>query len=420
MNTSLSTATDPCAAAELSVEDALQTVLAEARPVSGVDVVPLADAVGRVAADDITVPRPVPGHTNAAVDGYAFRACDLAAGSDPTAFRLIGESLAGTPFAGVVGLGETVRIMTGAVLPGGADTVVMQEEVAHSGDDVLIGPRCPPGANIRPAGEDWRQGEIALAAGRWLTPADIGVGTSLGLESLRVVRRMAVGVLSTGSEVRAVGQALEAGSVYDSNRQMLLAALRRLGVIVHDLGIVPDDEAELARRLLDASAHCDAILTSGGVSAGKADLVRPVVAATGEIRFWRIAMRPGRPFAFGRIGNAALFGLPGNPVSAIVSFYWLVRPALEKSMGITDRPLVPLVPAIAASPFPKRPGRMEFQRAVLQADGQGGYTVRSTGDQGSGMLRSMVVANGLTVLATERGPVSAGEAVPVLPFSALV
>jgi molybdopterin molybdotransferase len=420
LNESLSTTTDPCAAADLSVEDAVQAVLAEARTVSGVEVVPFAEAVGRVLAEDIVVPHPVPGHTNAAVDGFAFRACDLDRGPEPTRFRVIGESLAGSPFAGVVGIGETVRIMTGAVLPDGADTVVMQEEVRLTADAALIGPRCARGANIRLAGEDWREGEIALTAGRWLTPADIGAAASLGLESLRVVRRVEVAVLSTGSEVRAAGQALEAGSVYDSNRQMLLAALRRLGVIVHDLGIVPDDEAEIARRLLDASARCDAILTSGGVSAGKADLVRPVVEATGEIRLWRIAMRPGRPFAFGRIGNAALFGLPGNPVSAIVSYYWLVRPALEKAMGITDRPLIPLVRAIAESTFPKRPGRMEFQRAVLQADGQGGYTVRSTGEQGSGMLRSVVRANGLAVLALERGSVSAGEAVPVLPFSAIV
>ncbi len=420
MNLSCSPLTDPCAAADLSVEDALQTVLAEARPVSGTDVVPLAHAVGRVNAEDIAVPRPIPGHTNAAVDGYAFRVCDLAPGTEPTCFRLIGESLAGSPFAGAVGEGETVRIMTGAVLPEGADAVVMQEVVRVGADGVLIGPRCAPGANVRPAGEDWRQDDVALAAGRWLTPPDIGVAASLGLEALRVVRRIEVGVLSTGSEVRAVGQALDEGSVYDSNRQMLLAALRRLGAIVHDLGIVPDDEAEIARRLLEASAHCDAILTSGGVSAGKADLIRPVVAATGEMRFWRIAMKPGRPFAFGRIGNAALFGLPGNPVSAIVSFYWLVRPALEKTMGVTDRPLIPLVSAIAEAPFPKGPGRMEFQRAILQADGQGGYTVRSTGEQGSGMLRSMVVANGLAVLAQERGSVNAGEAVPVLPFSAIL
>lgn len=411
---------DVCGSGSLTVEQAVAALLAETPAVTGQEVVPLAAAAARILAVPVIAPRPVPGHTNAAVDGYAVRGEDLPSGPDPTPFRVVGAALAGRPYTGRVGAGEAVRIMTGAILPDGADTVIMREQVQVTDADIVIGRGHCRGQNVRLAGEDLRPGEAVLHPGRWLTPADIGVLASIGSRHVHVRRLVHVGVLSTGSEVRALGQPLTAGAVYDSNRYMLMAALQRMGVAVHDLGLVADDPEVLRRRLEEAALFNDAIISTGGVSVGEADFIRPVLSTLGHIQFWKVAMKPGHPFAFGRIGHANFFGLPGNPVAALISFYWLVKPALEQRMGILDRPLIPLVPARAGSPFRKKLGRMEFQRAILGADGPGEYYVTGTGEQGSGILRSMSLANCLVVLPSERGPVAPGEQVAALPLSAVI
>jgi molybdopterin molybdotransferase len=306
-------------------------------------------------------------------------------------------------------------------MPDGADTVVMQEQAQALDDDhVRFEPPLRAGANVRAAGEDLRQGEVMLANGRWLMPADIGLLASIGLAEVSVRRRLRVGVLSTGDEVRGLGERLTPGLVYDSNRYQLWAALRRLGVEVCDLGIVHDDPGDLSTTLRAAGTHLDMIVSSGGVSGGTADHIREVVADIGRIGLWRVAMKPGRPLAFGSVGNAVFFGLPGNPVAALVAFCWFVRPVLEKRMGVLDRPLIPLIDATVDTPLRKQPGRMEFQRGILTPRAEGsGYQVQTTGDQGSGILRSMSLANGLIVLPEAEGPVAAGSQVAVLPFSAV-
>ncbi len=411
---------DVCGSGRVTVDEALALLLSETAAVGGQERVALDDAAGRVLAEGVVAPLPVPGHTNAAVDGYAVRGVELPVGSGRARFRVVGTALAGRPHLRPIGAGEAVRIMTGAILPDGADTVIMQEHVELGDHCVEVGPDHARGQNVRMAGEDLRAGETILHPGRWLTTADIGLAASVGRGELRVRRVVHAAIISTGSEVREVDQPLAAGAVYDSNRHMLAAAMRRMGVVVHDLGIVADDPEALQSRLRDAARFNDVIVSSGGVSAGEADFVRPVLAGLGSIRFWQVAMKPGRPFSFGEIGSALYFGLPGNPVAALVSFYWLVKPALEKRMGILDRPLIPLVTAEAETRFRKKPGRMEFQRAVLRADGPGGYRVAVTGDQGSGLLRSMSLANGLVVLPTERGSVEPGEWVSVLPLAAVI
>lgn len=408
-----------CGTGSIGVEQAIADLLQETDPVSGVEWVPLPDAVARVLADPAAAPRPVPAHTNSAVDGYAVRGIDLADRGRRVPFRVVGTALAGKPFSGCIGPREAIRVMTGAVMPEGLDTVIMQEQAVLVGDMVRVDDRQRPGQNVRAAGEDLRQGDTVLRSGRWLTPADVGLLASMGLGGVRVRRRLQVAVLSTGSEVRGLGEALPAGAVYDSNRYILLAALQRMGMSVHDLGIVADDPLELTARLREASGYSDVVISSGGVSIGEADYVRPALSRAGRIRFWKVAMKPGHPLAFGKIGDAAFFGLPGNPVAVLVSFYWLVRPALEKLMGISERPLIPLVPAKAATPFHKRPGRMEFHRAVLEPHADGHYRISSVGDQGSGILRSMSVANSLAVLAEASGPVMPGDPVSALPFSAI-
>ena len=314
--------------------------------------------------------------------------------------------------------------MTGAVMPAGCDTVVPQEFCRIEGDQVSI----PAGVlkrgdNRRARGEDLRAGEAALQAGKLLRPADIGLIASLGKAEVMVWRRLRVAFLSSGDELRSLGEALDEGCVYDSNRYTLWAMLTRLGCEVLDLGVVRDDPAALETALRQACENADAVITSGGVSVGEADHMRAVMASLGDVVFWRIAMRPGRPMAFGRIESAGhgavLFGLPGNPVAVMVTFYAFVREALLRMMGASPKPQ-PLLPVRALHAIRKRPGRTEYQRAVLEAQAGGGWGARTTGDQGSGILRSMSEADGFIVLHHEQGSVQAGEMVDFLPFEGLV
>jgi molybdopterin molybdotransferase len=391
--------------------------------VQAVEKVALRSALGRVLARDVVAAIDVPSHDNAAMDGYALRGGEL----DPvaeSAFTIAGAGFAGGRFEGAVAAHECVRIMTGAVMPAGLDTVVPQELVRIDGAAV----RVPAGVvergdNRRLAGEDLARGEFALAAGRLLRPADLGLLASLGAAEVEVRRRLRVAFFSTGNELRSIGETLDPGSVYDSNRYTLWAMLERLGVDVLDLGVVRDEPAALTAAFRSAADAADAVITSGGVSVGEADHTRAVMAELGEVLFWRIAMRPGRPMAIGRIESggreAILFGLPGNPVAVMVTFYALVRNALLAMSGATATPLL-VVRAAAVAPIRKRAGRTEYQRGIVTRGDGGRWQVRTTGSQGSGILRSMSEANGLVVLGHAQGDVAAGDEVDVLPFDALM
>jgi len=365
----------------------------------------------------------VPAHDNSAMDGYAVRGSELAEGAE-VAFKVAGAGFAGGRFEGAVGARECVRIMTGAVMPAELDTVVPQEFVRIDGDVVHV----PAGVvrrgdNRRLAGEDLACGEPALSAGRVLKPADIGLLASLGQAEVPVRRRLRVAFFSTGDELRSIGEPLDPGCVYDSNRYTIWAMLQRLGVEVLDLGVVRDEPAALAAAFRAAADAADAVITSGGVSVGEADHTKAVMAELGDVLFWRIAMRPGRPMAIGRIESggrdAILFGLPGNPVAVMVTFYALVRDALLAMSGATAAPLL-VVRAASVAPIRKRAGRTEYQRGVVTRAGDGRWQVRTTGSQGSGILRSMSEANGLVVLGHAQGDVAAGDEVDVLPFDALM
>jgi molybdopterin molybdotransferase len=310
--------------------------------------------------------------------------------------------------------------MTGALMPAGADSVAIQEEVRVEGDFAVVPPRQKAGQNRRLAGEDLAKGQVVLHRGRLMRPAELGLLASLGLGEVAVRRRLRVAFFSTGDELASVGQALGEGEVYDSNRYTLFGMLTRLGCDALDLGVVRDDRASLERALREAARSADAIVTSGGVSVGEADFTREVLARQGEVLFWKIAMRPGRPVAFGRIGGAAFFGLPGNPVAVMVTFYAFVRGALLRLAGRTDALSPPLFGVPSETALRKRPGRTEYQRGILTRTEDGTLRVRPTGSQGSGVLRSMSEADCFIVLDHDRGDVAAGELVSVQPFEGVV
>jgi len=416
---------NPLAAGELniSVEQARAAIAAALEPIVGALEVPLAQAGGRVLAADVVSPIDVPAHDNSAMDGYAFAGADLAPDA-ATALRAVATVYAGAPFGGAVAAGQCVRIMTGAVMPAGLDTVVPLELCRADGDRVQIEPRViRAGDNRRRRGEDLSAGKPALRAGRVLRPADLGLVASLGFERVAVQRRLRVALFSTGDEVVAPGQPLPPGCIYDSNRFTLAAAVQRLGMDVVDLGLVRDDRDALQAALHTAVERADVVLTSGGVSAGDADYTRDVLARMGEVAFWKVAMRPGRPFAFGPLrrsdgSRSWLFGLPGNPVAALVTFYAFAREALLQLAGATPDP-VPMLQARSTAPIRKRPGRTEFQRGIVGRAADGGWDVRLTGSQGAGVLRSMSEANALVVLHHDQGSVAVGEPVDVWLFDGL-
>ncbi|MBP5990436.1 MAG: molybdopterin molybdotransferase MoeA [Piscinibacter sp.] len=393
--------------------------------VQAVEKLAIRSALGRVLASDVISTIAVPAHDNSAMDGYALRGSELAAGGD-TVLTVAGTGFAGAQFDGSVAPGQCVRIMTGAVMPAGLDTVVPQEFTRVEGDRVIV----PAGAvrrgdNRRCAGEDLAKGEAALKAGRVLRPADLGLLASLGQAEVPVLRRLRVAFFSTGDELRSIGEPLPEGCVYDSNRYTLWGMLQRLGVDLIDMGVVRDDPVALEAAFRQAAQDADAVITSGGVSVGEADHTKQVMKTLGDVLFWRIAMRPGRPMAIGRISSgghdAILFGLPGNPVAVMVTFYAFVRDALLAMSGATPQPL-PMLRAASTQAIRKKAGRTEYQRGIVtrSADSASGWQVEITGAQGSGILRSMSVANGLVVLGHEQGNVAAGELVDVLPFDGLV
>jgi len=407
----------------LPLAEARRRITAAIRPVSDIERIPLIDALDRVLAEDLVSTVDVPAHDNSAMDGYALPRDRSAVA--PTTLRIVGEARAGRPHVGPVPADACVRIMTGAVMPADCDAVVAQEEVVIDGERIRYASTIRPGQHRRLAGEDIAAGSLALRRGRRLVPSDLGIAASIGSAELAVFRRPRVAVFSTGNELRDVDEALDVGAIRDANRHTVLGMLRRLGVEAIDLGIVRDDPLALAAVLTRACSNevrADAIVTSGGVSVGDADHTRAVMARMGAIDFWTLAVKPGRPMAFGRVttdrGSALLFGLPGNPVAVMVVFYALVRDALIAISGATAEPLV-AVRAVCDSAIGKAIGRAEFVRGVL-TDRVDGWHVRATQAQGSGVLRSMSEANGLIVLDHQHGPVAAGDPVDVWPFHGLI
>lgn len=404
-----------------SVSEARQRILSAIRPVQEQSAQPLGEALNAVLAEDIKAPFDVPGHDNSAMDGFACRLADVC--GDGATLRVAGSARAGHPCDHALQDGECVKIMTGAKLPPRCEIVVPQEETEALADDkVRIEKNAARrhGQHMRAAGEDLKKGATALAAGTLCQPAHIGLLASLGLASAPVHRRLRVAFFSTGDEVRRAGEALGSSDVYDSNRHTLRAMIERMGFAALDFGVVADNYAQLADTVDKAAASADAIITSGGASVGEADHIRTVLAERGEVLFWKVAMRPGRPLAYGKIGETDFFGLPGNPVSVMVCFYQFVREALWRRAGRRGDLHLPLLTAATATDLRKVPGRMEFQRGVLQAQADGGYSVRVTGDQGSGILSSMAQANCFIVLPPDCERVQAGDPVSVQLFEGLV
>ena len=397
----------------LRVDKAREAIRSCLHPIESTETVRIRDALGRVLAQDIVPQIDVPAHDNSAMDGYAVRFSDLGKG----ALREVGTALAGKPFDGSVGEMQCVRIMTGAVMPAGTDTVVIQEVVKKDGDRVTIPPGQKKAQNVRYAGEDLAKGKPVLRPGQLLRPAELGLLASLGIGEVKVRRKLRVAFFATGDELASIGAPLAEGEVYDSNRYTLHGMLARLGVELIDMGVVRDNPQELEKAFRNASQNADVVITTGGVSVGEADFVKQLMAKHGEVLFWKIAMRPGRPMAFGKIGDAFLFGLPGNPVAVMVTFYQFVRDALLHLSGRTDG-AVPLLKAVAAENLRKVPGRTEYQRGILFRD-EDQWKVRTTGQQGSGVLRSMSEANCFIVLEHERAAVKAGELVAVELFEGL-
>jgi molybdopterin molybdotransferase len=388
-------------------------------PVTGTLRMPLRSALGRVLAADILSPVDVPAHRNSAMDGWAMRGADLKADAETT-LEEVGASFAGRPFAGTVSPGQCVRIMTGGVVPEGTDTVVMQERARADGKSITFAPGQRTGQNVREAGEDLQRGSVALRRGRIVRPAELGLIASLGIGEVAVYRPLRVAFFSTGDELKSVGATLGEGEIYDSNRYTLHGMLVRLGCEVLDMGVVRDDPALIEAAFNEAATNADVVITSGGVSVGEADFVKGMLGKLGEVVFWKIAMKPGRPLAYGKIGGAHFFGLPGNPVSVMVTFYQFVRDALLELSGVSPVAPVPTFTATCTARLKKAPGRTEFQRGLLTRGADGSLSVKPTGEQGSGILKSMSDANCFIILGDATGNVEPGAAVEVQLLEGLV
>jgi len=412
-------------------------------PVVDVEESNIFDALNRVLAADIISPISVPPHDNSAMDGYALDGAQLAADA-PLSLKVIGTALAGKAWSGTVQRGECLKIMTGAIMPAGLDTVVPQEFTTLEGDQIVIPAKVlQAGDNRRQLGEDLMQGQPALTKGELLTPAALGLLASLGISTVPVLRRLKVAYFSTGDEILSLGEPPREGAVYDSNRYTVFGLLTRLGCEVIDMGVVRDQPEALEAAFVQAALQADAIITSGGVSVGEADYTKAMMKQLGDVAFWRIAMRPGRPMAVGHIireklvasayaksasntgenqrraGNAVLFGLPGNPVAVMVTFLAFVRPALMRMMGASAG-TPPLLKAKSTEPIRKKPGRTEYQRGIVSTAPDGTLNVAITGNQGSGVLSSMVRANGLIVLHHAQGDISVGDEVSVMMFDGVI
>ena len=402
----------------LSAAEARQRMIAEVTPIVGHEFVPVRSALGRILAADIIAPHDVPAHDNSAMDGYAI-CFDSLAGAAETRLSVVGTAFAGNAFSGQVGKGQAVRIMTGAVLPAGADTVVVQEVTRVESGAVFIPSGQRHGQNTRRAGEDLARGAVALAAGKRSRPAELGLIASLGIAEVDVKRRLRVAFFSTGDELTSIGNPLAPGEIYDSNRYTLHGLLTRLGADIIDMGVVPDRPEALEATLAEAALVADAIITTGGVSVGEADFIKEILAKLGQVKFWKLNIKPGRPMAFGKIGNAWLFGLPGNPVAVMVSYTQFALDALLLLSGLDPVPERPLLTVNAANAIKKQVGRREYLRGqIVTVDGC--WQVKTTGNQGSGVLRSMSEANCFVVLPEDCAGVQAGDSVQVQLFDGLL
>ena len=403
----------------LSVDEAVARITAALSAVGGIESVPLAQADGRVLARDLIAPSPLPPFTNSAVDGYAVRSQDLPTSAE-RAFVLAGRLQAGGTVGPTVGPDQAVRIFTGAPMPAGADTVFMQEDVRLEGDDqVILPPGLRHGANVRTAGEDMAPGQIALPAGRRLRPQDIGAAAALGFTTLAVRRRVRVAVFSTGDEIVEPGAARGPAQLFDCNRFMLIAMLQRIGCAASDLGILPDDRAQITGILKGAAANHDLILSSGGVSVGEADHVKAAVESVGALVFWRIGIKPGRPMAMGVVGQTPFIGLPGNPVASFVTFVRVARPGIFALAGAAlDQPSAMAVRAAFA--HRKKAGRREYVRATLRRAEDGAWEAVKFPRQGSALLSSLVDTDGLVELSDDIVDLEPGQMVDFLTYAALL
>ena len=402
----------------LSVEQALRQIDALITPIEETVTLGLTEALQHVLAEDVSSPINVPPHRNSAMDGFAMHAAELPE-TGKVDLKIIGTAFAGSPFAGEVGQGECLRIMTGAEVPKGADTVIMQEHVERHEDKISIGPGYQAGQNVRHPGEDIAKGDVVLQAGTLLRAAELGLLASLGIPTIKVKRKLKVAFFSTGDELRPVGEPLAAGQIYDSNRYTLYGMLQGLNVELIDLGVIPDKPQAVEDAFTKAATLADAVITSGGVSVGEADYVKQTLDKLGQVNFWKIAMKPGKPLAFGKIKQAVFFGLPGNPVSVMATFYQFVQPALRRLTGQT--PVVPVIIKLPCSEgLKKRPGRTDFQRGIMEYDADGNLSVRSVGMQASHILSGMSRANCFIILPRESGNIEAGTLVDVQPFEGLM
>lgn len=393
----------------MPVVKARQFIKQYLEPVAETEIVTLHESLGRVIAQDILSPANVPNYDNSAMDGYAFNAQDL----NTTSLKVIGTAFAGKAFTGPIASGECVRIMTGAAMPQGTDTVAVQEKVLRDDDSIQFTEPPKPRANVRYAGEDLQLGQSVLQAGHLVQPADLGLLASLGVAEVKVYRKLKVAFFSTGDELVDISKPLASGQVYDSNRYTLYGMLTRLGVEAIDLGAIADDPLQLENTLLNAAVQADVIITSGGVSVGEADYMKELLSKHGQVMFWKIAMKPGRPLAYGKVGHAHYFGLPGNPVAVMVTFYQFVREALLTLMGQPATNPLPMFEVECTAPIKKLTGRTEFQRGILYTDAAGTWKVKPTGAQGSAILSSMSLANCFIVLDDKIGNLDAGAMVQV-------
>lgn len=403
----------------MSVAKAKLFIQAHLSPLTACEQVPIKDSLGRVLAQAVLSPAQVPNYDNSAMDGYAFNSLDIAA-EGQTTLSLIGTAFAGKGFDQPVQRGQCVRIMTGAMMPSGTDSVVVQEKVSLTGNSVSFPKPASSKMNVRYAGEDLSLGQTVLPAGHLMQAADLGLLASLGIAQINVYRKLKVAFFSTGDELAGIGQPLKIGQVYDSNRYTLYGMLSRLGVDIIDLGAIADDPDLLEKTLLAASQQADAVITSGGVSVGEADHMKTLLSKHGQVLFWKINMKPGRPLAYGKIGQAHYFGLPGNPVAVMVTFYQFVRLALLTLMGQTPVPPLPTFNVVCTEPIKKQTGRCEFQRGLLSMNQNGWWEVKPTGKQGSAILSSMSKANCFIVLDEQTGNLDAGSTVAVQVLHGLI
>ncbi len=402
----------------LSFEQALERIKESISPIKGKKNVTIREAADHILAEDVASPLDVPSFINSAMDGYAIQSTDIPQNADAI-LKIIGKSFAGVPFDGSLKAGEAVRIMTGAIVPEGADTVIMQEHAEVNGDVIKIGPKHKANQNVRYPGDDFFTGDVIIKAGERLSPAKLGLLASVGVTEFKVVRKPVVAFFSTGDELKGVGHTLAAGEIYDSNRYILFGMLKKMGVEAIDMGVVPDIKEEIEQTLIEATNIADLVITSGGASVGEADFIKTILDEIGKVGFWKIAMKPGKPLAFGHINNTIFFGLPGNPVSAMATFYQFVQPSLNLLSG-EKAPQPIRLQAKCMSTLKKRPGRKDFQRGIMSNDKNGELIVDTTGIQGSHMLSSMAKANCFIVLERDACNIEIGETVEVQPFNDLI